>query len=320
LIEKRDWEGVAKHIQTPQGIVEASKKLPSFDYALHILCRCGSDLKVPSCGAIPSKESISCSLSGSGGSDSESEESKSISEPSEGKEEIDSLKPEDRFPPNSVFKTVLQAFPGAVKIIGAGGCLPLHHASRYRYPTELLSILIRAYPQALDMRDGDMRTPRDNVLFFEDISTRSAFLRPTSCWLQHLHDQKLQKKLEMELVLLEGEVEGLLKEMETSRDEEAALGTCLRQMEQELEAFGKSEQLHEFNRKAKDIQTSLENEIDVVRGKMEGLVGQIIMKYADEEKDRAYMNSFGDDVIKIYNSVNDGMLELREDLEKIKLA
>lgn len=320
LIENRDWDGVAKHIHTPRGIDEASQKLSSCDCALHILCRCGSDLKVPKYGPIPRKESLSSSSFGSGISESESEESKPNLEPSESKEEFDSSKPEDHFPPKSVFLTVLQAFPGAVKIIGAGGSLPLHHAVRYRYPTELLRILIRAYPQALDMRDGGMRTPRDYVPIIEDIAARSAFLRPTSCWLQHLRDEKMQTRLENELVLLEGEVEGLLKEMETSRDEEAALGACLRQMEQELEAFGNLEQLREFNRKGKDIQTSLENEIDVIRGKMEGLVGQMIMKYADEEKDRAYMNSFSDDVIKIYNNVNDGMVELREDLEKIKLG
>jgi hypothetical protein len=317
LIDKRDWDVVAKHIRTPQGMTEATIVLPTFDYALHLLCQCGSDVKVPKYGPVLRNASLSSFSCSSATTDSRTTESGSKSKSIDSHEKEDS-QPESCYPPKSVMLAVLEAHREAVKVIGAEGSLPLHYAVRKRYPMELLLILLRAYPQALDMRDGGMRTPRDYVPIMEDTTARSAFLRPTSCWLQHLHDEELQKVMENELLELEQEVGSLMSAMESSREDEATLRASVFQMEQELQAFGDLENCIEFNQKEKEIQTTLTSEIEVIREKIESLVGQSLMKYNSEEKERSLLTAFNDDVIKIYNNVYDGMAELRDDIEKVK--
>lgn len=319
LIQKKEWDQVAKHIQTPRGMTEATIVLPSFDYALHLLCQCGSDVKVPKYGPTLGHASLSSFSCSSVSSDSRSAEtgskSKSISNDSKEKEES---QPESCYPPESVLLAVLQAHREAVKIIGAEGSLPLHYAVRKRYPMELLLILLRAYPQALDMRDGGMRTPRDYVPIMEDTTARSAFLRPTSCWLQHQHDEELQKVMENELLDLEQVVASLMSDMETSRGDEATLGASVLQMEQELQAFGDLENCLEFNQKEKEIQTTLTSEIEEIREKIEDLVSQSLRKYNTDDKERIFLTVFNDDVTKIYNNLHDVMAELRDDIEKVK--
>ena len=88
-------------------------------------------------------------------------------------------------------------------------------------------------------------------------------------------------------------------------------------METEIESFGDLTRARDFTVRAEEIREELEGSIGVIRGTLEGLVGQTILKFAEEEKDRLFLASFNMDVEKIYNNANEGIEELRSDLNRI---
>ena len=88
-------------------------------------------------------------------------------------------------------------------------------------------------------------------------------------------------------------------------------------LETEIESFGDLTRARDFADRAEEIREELEGSIGVIRGTLEGLVGQTILKYAEEEKERSLLASFNSDVEKIYNNANEGIEELRSDLNRI---
>ena len=192
-----------------------------------------------------------------------------------------------------------------------------HRAVRYGYPLELLNVLIRAFPQALDMKDAGTRTPRHNAKITNDPRTRTALLRPTSCWLQHLHDERVYTEMARETAAMEKELKNLLKALDESQSEEELIKQRVSKLEAELDSFGDLTHANGFADKAAELYEELERSMDVIRGTLEGLVGQTILKYAEEEKERALLASFNSDVERIYHNANDGMEELRFDLQQI---
>ena len=130
LIQQRNWYGVSARIQTQEGINEAARAQPTKDYALHHLCKCGHDYKISkyrsflatpttecgSSGEISSRESSIASVSFTQSSASPSITTKDLSE-----EPV-----EESLPTRAVLEAVMNAFPKAVKLPGAGDATPLH--------------------------------------------------------------------------------------------------------------------------------------------------------------------------------------------------
>ena len=196
----------------------------------------------------------------------------------------------------------------------------LRRAVRYRYSLELLNVLIQAFPQALDMKDAGTRTPRNYAALANHVPSRSALLRPTSCWLQHLHDERVYKEMALETAELEQEVMKLCKSLETSQNEEHNLQQRVLNLEAELNSFGDLTRANGFADKASEIHEELEGSMDVIRGTLEGLIGQTMLKYADEEKERALLASFNSDVERIYNNANEGLDELSSEIQRITIS
>ncbi len=293
-IRKRDWKGVASHIRTRDGCEEASQQLPSGDYPLHILCQ--------------------------------SEYKSSTQTPSRRPGNSPTASNKDR-PPHSLLVEVLQVFPEAVKTPNQYGSLPLHYAVQNAYPAAILHTLIRAYPQALDALDDRRWTPRDYLVTDDDPATRAILGRPTSCWLQQLRDEETQASMQNELRDLELEVETLIIELEASQREESHLEECIRAVEKKLHASSYldesistadgHQQLHDFiQRLAQDLQT----ELDELGDLLEIQSIQQLEKYERDEKERQYMASFNQDVERIYNNANAGLVELRDELERCQRA
>lgn len=120
-----------------------------------------------------------------------------------------------------------------------------------------------------------------------------------------------------ETVALEKEVAKLLKSLEAAKGEEANLQKRVINMEAELNSYGDLTLVRGFASKASEIHNELEGSIDVLRGTLEGLVGQTMIKYAEEEKERALVASFNSDVERIYNNADQTIDEMKSDLEKV---
>lgn len=321
LIQQHDWIGIVARIKTQEGVDEASRAQSTKDYALHYLCKCGHNYnKVSTYGSFrssPTTESgKSIEVSGRGGSSLSGSGSYQTLE-SVATNDHSEETAHKSLPSEAVLEAVMNAYPDAVKLPGSGELTPLHWAVRYGYPLELLNVLIRAFPQALDMKDAGTRTPRHFANSTKHPRTRTALLRPTSCWLQHLHDERVYEEMAQEIAELENELEILLNALEESLSEEELVKQRVTKLEAELDSFGDLTHAKGFADKAAKVYEELERSMDVIRGTLEGLVGQTILKYAEEEKERALLASFNSDVERIYNNANEGMEEMKSDLQQI---
>lgn len=196
----------------------------------------------------------------------------------------------------------------------------MYRAVRHRYPLEILNVLIRTFPQALDMKDVGTRAPRNFCSIIDDPPSRSALLRPTSCWLQHFQDERKHLQMTREAGILEKEVLALYESLKVAQTAEQSLQQRVLKIEQELSSFGDLKSSNGFTSKAFEIRDEIAGSIDVIRGTLEGLVGQTMMKYADEEKERACLSSFNADAERIYNNAHETMEELSLELEKVTLS
>jgi len=81
--------------------------------------------------------------------------------------------------------------------------LPLHIAVKQQLDSELLELVIRNYPEALDVKDGKGRTPQE---YGYTDNTRT-LLRPTVCWkTQNVKTRELEKNEEL-LTNMESQLE-----------------------------------------------------------------------------------------------------------------
>ena len=135
-----------------------------------------------------------------------------------------------------------------------------------------------------------------------------------------MHDVTILEISNDELVVLEAEASVLLQALEASEANKDDWEKRVSRIEDELDTFETMTHFMEFTRRAQDIQLELEQEADVVRAKLEGLVGRIELKYADEEKERAYMATFNKDVSVIYESINCNMDDMRTELKALQDA
>lgn len=190
-------------------------------------------------------------------------------------------------------------------------------AVRHCYPLELLNVLIRTFPQALDMKDTGTRTPRNYANLTDNPCYRTALMRPTSCWLQHLQDEQVHEAMHKDIVEMEEQLQILCRELDESLNEEELIQQRVLSLETEIELFGDSTHARDLSARGAVIRVELERSMAVIRGTLEGLVGQTIIKYAEEEKERSFLASFNLDVERVYNNANEGMEELRSDLNRI---
>jgi hypothetical protein len=122
--------------------------------------------------------------------------------------------------------------------------------------------------------------------------------------------------VDQEMLQLETEAQKLLDRLHKSQRDEEALEKRVQNIMDELQSFGELSKYSAFCDQATQIHDELEGTMTVIRGQLEGLVG--LTKYSDEEKERALLTSFNDDVVRIYNNADVGMEELQQQVERIR--
>ena len=125
LIQKRDWNGVMDRMRMQEGRNEAARVLPTNDYALHLLCKCGRDYKVSKYRSFRSSQTTesgsSADMSSRDNSSGTYTSTQSISTNA-----LSAGSSDDSFPSPAVMEAVISAFPAAIKLPGDGDATPLH--------------------------------------------------------------------------------------------------------------------------------------------------------------------------------------------------
>jgi uncharacterized phage infection (PIP) family protein YhgE len=116
---------------------------------------------------------------------------------------------------------------------------------------------------------------------------------------------------------MEEQLQILCRALDDSLQEEELLQQRVLSLETEIETFGDLTRSRDLTDRAEEIREELEGSIGVIRGTLEGLVGQTLLKFAEEEKERSLLASFNTDVERIYNNANEGIEELRSDLSRV---
>jgi uncharacterized phage infection (PIP) family protein YhgE len=120
-----------------------------------------------------------------------------------------------------------------------------------------------------------------------------------------------------DIVEMEEQLQILCRALDDSLQEEELLQQRVLSLETEIETFGDLTRSRDLTDRAEEIREELEGSIGVIRGTLEGLAGQTLLKFAEEEKERSLLASFNTDVERIYNNANEGIEELRSDLSRV---
>ena len=139
----------------------------------------------------------------------------------------------DRHAPEYVILSILKANKDAAKIPCKNGALPLHYAVEQNMSASVIVELIKSYPEALDIKDGDKNTPRDFVQR-NDLS-REALMRPTSCWVEDSEKEEYLKRVSDRRIELRQKIATLKKEIEKSNERVKMVSDMVSNIEPRIE-------------------------------------------------------------------------------------
>jgi chromosome segregation ATPase len=168
------------------------------------------------------------------------------------------------------------------------------------------------------MRDMANNTPRcyvDSIV--NNPLSKSALLRPTSCWLQHLRDQRVYDDTENDITEMEADIDRLCRALTQSLEEEDVLELEIGKLEKELSSIDKRLQAKAFIDRVAQIQEEVESSMNLICEKCDELERRVTQLYAEEEKERAVISSFNLDVERIYENANLSLEDMKSELEDI---
>lgn len=191
----------------------------------------------------------------------------------------------------------------------------LDSATRRGAPREVMDALIRAFPQSLDVKNDDNITPRDYIQTEENCNL--LLERPTSCWLQHSAEEKINKKSEDELLLLENEVRKLEYSLSECRNKENILNDRLAKIEIKLSRQDLFSNGSSLAGDVDNVCVEISDEIEAVSNHILLLRDKLESKYLEDSKNRTFINEFNDDMMKIYKHLESELSGYKNDLENI---
>lgn len=178
-------------------------------------------------------------------------------------------------------------------------------------------MLIRVYPRGLDVADDANQTPRD---FYQETQECNCFLeRPTSCWVQQVSDDENRENVENEIRKLEQEVERLTEELMIEEELEKKLVDRLEMMEEKLVDFSNATHGIHLNVKLKEVQETTDEEISLFEEQLLKLTLNLEQRYGPAEDARKYIQTFHDDIGRVYKDVVKTSESLKNELGELKV-
>lgn len=169
-----------------------------------------------------------------------------------------------------------------------------------------MKMLIKAFPQALDVADAFNETPR---AFYQKHAENIAFLdRPICCWEHHFRDVEERDSVEEEIATLSEEVSRLELELEEEKEFMIKATERLLFFEQKANEFSSGEEgaVHgrHVEQKAVVMEKQVGSELKNLSKKLDDLKEALIRKYEAPSLERKYIRLFDEDVISIYREAS----------------
>lgn len=219
-------------------------------------------------------------------------------------------------PPVELIKLLLNVYPEAAKRRGQNGCLPLHLASKRKLPKEIIELLIRAFPPALDVQDNFGYTPRDYV--HNDIITSSMVDRPVSCWYQQIKEDRIADAMKGELKDLESEIESLSKEVAISLQEEQQIKVKLFSTEEDLAKLVDYSHGKNIEHNIDTFDERFELETKEVADRLTNLLNTMQAKNYKNLKECKYMKDFNEDLLDLHADLDSCMDVCKSEIDEIR--
>jgi hypothetical protein len=167
-------------------------------------------------------------------------------------------------------------------------------------------MLIKAFPQALDVADAFNETPR---AFYQKHAENIAILdRPICCWEHHFRDVEERDSVEEEIANLSEEVSRLESELEKEKEFMAKATETLLLFEQKASEFASGEvgAVHgrHVEEKAVMMEMKVGSELKTLRKKLEVIREGLSKKYEIPIMERKYIQLFDEDVITVYKEAS----------------
>jgi hypothetical protein len=187
-----------------------------------------------------------------------------------------------------------------------------HSASRGCAPRPVLELLIKAFPQALDVSDDFDESARD---FLQPTTENIAILdRPTCCWVQHFHDEEERDNVEDNITGMLKEVARLEQEIASEVSREKELLEQLEGFETRIEGFSTVPHGRNIEQRAKELEDFFSSEIDDMEAQLLEMGTTLEHKYDKPNSERAYVRAFDEDIALIYKDINVTKDKLKEEI------
>jgi len=219
-------------------------------------------------------------------------------------------------PPPDLIKSLIDAYPDAVKKRGEDGCLPLHLAAKRGLCKESVERIIRAFPPALHVQDVRGLTPRDYVRQKMEISTMLD--RPVSCWYQQIRDDRIAESLKSELEYLEKEAKFLTDEVSKSLNEEKLVESELTKIEQDIIKLSSYSHGNQISKFVSDFEKEMNVEINDASKKLAELVVTMKLMCSSKLNDCINMKDFSEDIIKLHVDLDLHIVNFHDEIENIR--
>lgn len=185
-------------------------------------------------------------------------------------------------------------------------------AARGCAPRPVLELLIKAFPQALDVRDAFNKTPRD---FYQKSTENMAILdRPICCWVHHFHDVEERDAVEDEINELLMEVSRLESGLAEEREFKNVLADKLVLFEQKVSDYANVVHGRNVEQKAKELEDYFCSELRDLEVKLDEIARTLKHKYDTPDYERSYIRAFDEDIACIYKEVNLSTMALNHEV------
>lgn len=223
-------------------------------------------------------------------------------------------------PPLELIEAILNAYPKAARTRGRDGSLPLHYAARGCAPPHILKLLIKAFPQALDVADEFNETPR---AFYQKTADNIAILdRPICCWEHHFHDVEDRDAVEESIAELWEEVARLELELGAEKEYKKRMANTLKEFLLKASEFsnGEEESIHgkHVEYKATALENVMSSELNSLSTRLDAIAVRLKKKYEANDEERKYIRLFDEDVVCIYQEAALTTSALQQDHRTLK--
>lgn len=225
----------------------------------------------------------------------------------------------ERRAPDQLIISILQANKKAALVRGKMGNLPLHTAAQNCLSPTVVTQLIKAHPEGLDVLNDSQCTPRD---FHQrnDVSLE-ALMRPTACWIEDVEKEEYNKRVNDRTFELKNKIQKLREQLAMSKKKTAVathlLGATRPRLSQQWASMKADK---EREAKVEDLKQVLEQRLNGIKERITIMEENMKKEKSSEEVmiNNVLKRSYMEEAQKKYEKVAATHEVIKRDLEQLK--